>query len=261
MQIDLHFKRAFVCGASQGIGRAVALELAHLGASVTLMARNENTLKEVKHQLHTSPSQDHHILVADSSNTSQLHSLVEAYAAEHHVHILVNNSGGPKAGPAGMASIAEFEQAFTQHLLANHIMAQAFFKSMKDAGFGRIVNIISTSVKAPLPNLGVSNTVRGAVANWAKTLANEWGSMGITVNNVLPGATQTERLSTIIGNKSNQSGKTTDAIAQEMLHEIPLNRFALPEEVANAVAFLCTPAAAYINGINLSVDGGRTPSL
>ncbi len=132
---------------------------------------------------------------------------------------------------------------------------------MKLARYGRIINVISTSVKQPLPNLGVSNTVRGAVANWAKTLANELGEFEITVNNVLPGATATGRLTSIINNKAEKTGLSIEQVAEGMKAEIPLKRFAEPVEVANAIVFLASPQASYINGINLPVDGGRTKSL
>ncbi|MGZ3921061.1 MAG: SDR family oxidoreductase, partial [Bacteroidia bacterium] len=155
----------------------------------------------------------------------------------------------------------EFITAINHHLICNHILVQACMEGMKNTGYGRIVNVISTSVKAPLPNLGVSNTVRAAVGNWAKTMANELGRFGITVNNVLPGATATQRLAGIIEGKASKTNVSNDEVKNEMLHEIPLGRFADPAEVANAVAFLSSPAAAYINGINLPVDGGRTPNL
>jgi 3-oxoacyl-[acyl-carrier protein] reductase len=177
------------------------------------------------------------------------------------VHILVNNTGGPPAGPAHLAKTDEFLSAFNNHLICNHILAQACIDGMKNAKYGRIINIISTSVKQPLANLGVSNTIRAAVANWAKTLAGELGKFNITVNNVLPGATSTVRLKSIIENKSTKTGHALDAVTNEMISEIPMGRFAEASEIANAVAFLASPAASYINGINLPVDGGRTGCL
>jgi len=173
----------------------------------------------------------------------------------------VNNTGGPPAGPILNAKAEEFLSAFNNHLICNHILVQACADGMKNSGYGRIINVISTSVKQALPNLGVSNTIRAAVGNWAKTLANELGKSGITVNNVLPGATSTQRLSTIIENKALKTNVKNDDVKKEMLHEIPLGRFAEAAEIASAVAFLASPAAAYINGINLPVDGGRTSSL
>ncbi|MCW3075486.1 MAG: Short-chain dehydrogenase [Bacteroidetes bacterium] len=262
MNLDLKNKRAIVCGSTQGIGKAVAIELALLGANVTLIARNEQSLKSVKSELSNNGSQLHSYLCADFSEPSKLKDLAEQFIQRSGpVHILVNNTGGPPSGPVIKAKTEEFINAFNNHLICNHIMVQACVEGMKNSGYGRVVNIISTSVKAPLPNLGVSNTIRAAVGNWAKTMANELGQFGITVNNVLPGATATQRLTGIIEAKAAKTNISNDEIKKEMLHEIPLGRFAEAWEVANAVAFLVSPAAAYINGINLPVDGGRTASL
>lgn len=262
MDLSLSGKNALVCGSSQGIGKEAAIELALLGANVTLLARNESKLKEVLLQLPATKTQKHNFLVADFSNAAQLSEVIQEWIEKgNRFHILVNNTGGPPAGPANLAGIEEFRIAFNQHLVCNHILATALVPGMKAENYGRIINVISTSVKQPLPNLGVSNTIRGAVASWAKTMANELGKFGITVNNVLPGATETERLAGIISNKSVKTGKSADAIAGEMRKEIPAGRFAKPNEVAAAIAFLASPAASYINGINLPVDGGRTACL
>lgn len=262
MNLDLKNKRAIVCGSTQGIGKAVAMELALLGANVTLVARNEQSLKQVKNELPVTGSQLHSYLCADFSEPQKLKELVENFIQRTGpVNILVNNTGGPPAGPIINAKTEEFLSAINNHLICNHILVQACVEGMKNSGYGRIINIISTSVKAPLPNLGVSNTVRAAVGNWAKTMANELGKFGITVNNVLPGATATQRLSSIIENKANKISVSNDEVKKEMLHEIPMGRFADASEVANAVAFLASPAAAYVNGINLPVDGGRTANL
>jgi 3-oxoacyl-[acyl-carrier protein] reductase len=198
-------------------------------------------------------------LVADFSNPTKLKQVLEA--SELQFHILVNNTGGPAGGPIFNAKIEEFESAFTQHLKCNHVLVQSLVPFMKEECFGRIVNVISTSVKQPLDGLGVSNTIRGAVASWSKTLANELGEFGITVNNVLPGATSTERLSAIINSKSNKLGKSFDEVAETMKNASPAKRFAKPEEIANAIVFLTSEKASFINGINVPVDGGRTKSL
>jgi 3-oxoacyl-[acyl-carrier protein] reductase len=262
MNIDLKGRRAIVCGSTQGIGKAAATELALLGANVTLVARNEESLRQVKAGLSNNGNQLHSYLCADFSDPVQLRELVDQFIRRTGpVHILVNNTGGPAAGPVLTARKEEFVSAFSNHLLCNHMLVQACVEGMKNSGYGRIINIISTSVKQPLPNLGVSNTIRGAVASWAKTMANELGQFGITVNNVLPGATGTQRLSAIIGTKAANSGASPDDVKEEMIREIPLRRFADPQEIGAAVAFLASPAAAYINGINLPVDGGRTSSL
>lgn len=262
MNLDLKNKQAIVCGSTQGIGKAIAIELSNLGANVTLIARNEEALKQVKQELNTQAGQLHSYLCVDFSKPQDLKSILDAYIQRQStVHILINNTGGPPSGPIVSAKTEEFLTAFNNHLICNHILAQACIEGMKHAKYGRIINVISTSVKQPLHNLGVSNTIRAAVANWAKTLANELGRYNITVNNVLPGATATGRLKTIIENKANKSGHAVEDVNQEMLAEIPMSRFAEASEIANAVCFLASPAASYINGINLPVDGGRTGCL
>lgn len=263
MNLDLKGKNAMVCGSTQGIGHAAAHAIAGLGANVILVARNEEKLEKVRGSLPTDQGQLHSWVSADFSKPRNLQDRLAAWASTFTdpVHILVNNTGGPPGGPAHTADLEAFRTAFNQHLICNHILVQQLLPGMRQAGYGRIINVISTSVKQPLHNLGVSNTTRGAVANWAKTLANELGPYGITVNNVLPGATSTERLFSIIRNKAEKNGISVDEAAAGMKKSIPAGRFARPEEVANAIAFLSSEAAAYINGINLPVDGGRTASL
>jgi len=259
MELSLKNKNAIVCGSTQGIGEASAIELAKLGANITLIARNESKLLNVLSELDKSQGQVHSFVCIDFSDSEKLKKEVELLKGNYH--ILINNTGGPAAGPITDANPNAFEEAFRMHLINNQILVQKVIKGMKDAGFGRIINIISTSVKAPIAGLGVSNTIRAAVANWAKTLSIELGAYGITVNNVLPGFTNTNRLKTLIAKKASIQGKTESEIETVMKSSVPANRFGQANEVANAVAFLCSPAAAYINGINLPVDGGRTASL
>jgi 3-oxoacyl-[acyl-carrier protein] reductase len=234
-----------------------------MGASLILIARNETKLIETLAELPSPISgQVHHYLVADFSQPADLKKGIDTYIKKGNtIHILINNSGGPKGGPIKDTHVDEFITAFNQHLICNHILAQAVYPGMIAAGYGRIINVISTSVKQPLPNLGVSNTIRGAVASWSKTLANELGPFGITVNNVLPGATATGRLEQIMQNKAAKTGVSKDEVETEMKSEIPLGRLALPEEIAAGIHFLASPAASYINGINLPIDGGRTACL
>lgn len=262
MDLTLRGQRALICGSTQGIGAATAKEMARLGASVTLLARNAEKLDDMLGRLDRSSGQQHQRIAVDMSDTTALNDALGASLGKvGPISILVNNSGGPPPGPAHEAEIAAFESAFRLHLLAFQTLVRAVVPGMKAAKHGRIINVISTSVKQPLPNLGVSNTVRGAVAQWSKTLANELGPHNITVNNVLPGATATERLSAIIKNRSQKTGITEEQASEEMKHEIPLGRFAEPEEIAYAITFLAGPSGAYISGINLPVDGGRTGCL
>jgi 3-oxoacyl-[acyl-carrier protein] reductase len=261
MDLNLVGKRAVVCGSTQGIGKASAIELALLGAAVTLVSRDEEKLKNGLKELSVAAGQHHHYLVADFNFPDELKKVIWDYVAKEDVVILVNNTGGPPAGQAIDAQPEDFVKAFSNHLLCNQILVQAVMEGMKRNGFGRIINIISTSVKIPIRGLGVSNTIRGAVANWSKTLSLELGAFGITVNNVLPGSTKTGRLDFVIQAQAEKSGKSTEEIKSKMIAEIPAGRLAEASEVASVVAFLATPAAGYINGVNIPVDGGRTGSL
>ncbi len=261
MNFSLKGKNALVCGSSKGIGKAIAIALAESGANVTLVARNENKLVETKNELSVSSGQAHNILICDFSKPAELKEIIQYHLKNYSYQILVNNTGGPPAGTITDATEEQFISAFQNHLLCNHILAQALIPGMKSSGYGRIINVISTSVKIPIKGLGVSNTIRAAVANWSKTLSNELAPFGITVNNILPGATKTERLEEIIRNRSNQLKVSEEKIEEEMLAEIPMSRFAMPSEVAAAAAFLASPVASYITGINIPVDGGRTGSL
>jgi 3-oxoacyl-[acyl-carrier protein] reductase len=262
MDLNLSGKHALVCGASEGIGRATARELALLGADVTVLARRADVLETVAAALpRTAANQRHGWIAADLSLHETLTTQVQALAGAHPVHILVNNTGGPPGGRAIDSDAAAYLDAFNKHLLANQLLVRAVIPGMQASQWGRIVNVISTSVKEPIANLGVSNAIRGAVASWAKTLSRELAPDGITVNNVLPGYTRTQRLEQILDDRSASSGKTRDAIAATMLSTVPVGRFAEAGEIAAAIAFLASPAAAYVNGVSLAVDGGRMQSI
>ena len=261
MNLSLEGKNALICGSSQGIGFAIAEELALMGANCILLARNEEKLKAAVLALDIALRQQHSYYSIDFNEREKTRELFERIASEKTIHVVVNNSGGPPAGPVVEAREEQFLQAFQQHLLTNHALVTAMMSGMKKARYGRVINIISTSVKIPLKNLGVSNTIRGAVASWAKTMANELGPFGITVNNVLPGATRTERLENILSGTALRKEKTVDDIAEEMQAEIPARRFAEAAEIAAVAAFLASPAAAYVNGASIPVDGGRTGSI
>lgn len=262
MNLEIQNKNALVCGSTAGIGKATAILLAKEGANVTLIARNEEKLKLVLQELSKSNEQKHSYLVADFSKPEELQKIVSDFIKNNYgFHILVNNTGGPRSGAILEATLEQFENTFTQHLKSNHVLAQATIPFMKTQCYGRIINIISTSVKEPIEGLGVSNTIRGAVANWSKTLASEVGNHGITVNNVLPGFTETERLNEIINIKAANENRSFEEMSVMMKNYTPAKRFAKPEETASAIVFLASEKASYINGINLPVDGGRTKSL
>lgn len=261
MNLSLEEKNAIICGSTQGIGLAIAEELALLGANCTLIARNEEALQNAVQKLDTQLRQQHNYLVADFNKPEEVKQVIEKYVENNAVHILINNSGGPAAGPIIDATEEAFISTFNQHLICNHILTKAVVPSMKKEGYGRIVNIISTSVKIPLKNLGVSNTIRGAVASWAKSMANELGQFNITVNNVLPGFTATKRLSTLIDNIAKKGNTIVDIVEKNMMDEVPMKRFADAAEIASVAAFLASPAASYVNGVSIPVDGGRTGSI
>lgn len=258
IKIQFHDKRALVCGASQGIGRAIAQGLAEAGCQVVALARNADKLQELIQHL---PGEGHTAVSADMNDRHDLGNKIVQVLEQGPIHILINNTGGPPPGPISEAQASSFLQAFEQHILSASTLSQAVLPGMKETGFGRIINIISTSVKIPIPNLGVSNTIRGAMANWAKTMSLEVGPFGITVNNVLPGFTNTPRLDKLLAGRAAKQGKTESEIANGLFPMIPARRFGEPEEVAAAAIFLASPLAGYINGINLPVDGGRTGSL
>ena len=259
MNLSLRNKKAVVCGSTQGIGKAIAEELSRQGVNLILIARDKEALENVVKKLDTSLGQSHDYLCVDFSDDNFENKISDLSSL--NIDILINNTGGPASGPITDANPDDFLLAFKMHLLNNQLLIKKVIDNMKKNSFGRIINIISTSVKAPIPGLGVSNTIRAAVANWAKTLSLELGPYGITVNNVLPGFTSTNRLKSLIKKKSTILGKSISEVESEMKNTVPLKRFGDASEVANAVVFLSSPAASYINGINLPVDGGRTASL
>jgi 3-oxoacyl-[acyl-carrier protein] reductase len=261
MNLSLAGKRALVCGSTQGIGLAIAQELAGLGATCILLGRSEDSLTRALQSLDRAAGQSHQLCIADQNDPLQLQSSITKQLAAGAIQILINNSGGPASGPLLHSSAETFLATFQQHLLANHQLAQLLVPGMRASGYGRIINIISTSVRIPLKNLGVSNTIRGAVASWAKTLANEVGPDQITVNNILPGFTRTQRLHLLMQEKALKENRSIEEVEETWKGEVPLRRIAEPHEVAALAAFLASPAAAYIHGVSIPVDGGRTGSI
>lgn len=261
MDLSLTGRHALVCGGSKGLGFAAAQELALLGASVTLLSRDETSLQSAVEKLDTSQDQVHGYLSADLGQPEHVRTLIRDFVENSPVHILINNAGGPKSGPLVDADIAQMLEAFTTHIMSSHVITQAVLPGMQAAGYGRIINIISTSVKQPIPGLGVSNTIRGAMGNWSKTLAGEVAKDGITVNNLLPGMTKTERLESLFQSLAERQQTTPDKYAEQIRATVPMGRFGKPSEIGSVIAFLASPAASYITGTNVVVDGGRTGNL
>lgn len=257
MEFNLKNKHALVCGGSKGIGGAIAMSLATEGAKVTIVARSK---EELKAQVNKLPGTGHVYLNADLLIITDLARLL-AYIKSYPVDIVINNTGGAAPGPITEASLEEFQSALDMHLFASHQIMQAVLPHMRTNNFGRFINVISTSVKIPIHGLGVSNTTRGAMASWAKTLSNEVAPFGITVNNILPGAVSTTRLDAIIESAAKKKGITVEESADAMRATIPAGRFGQPQELGDLAAFLASDKAAYITGVSIPVDGGRTGSL
>lgn len=261
MNIDLTNKHVLVCGASRGIGRACAQALTELGASITAVARDADALQTVAAELPAGDGQKHQWLALDFAAPEAMATRLREHLERDPVQIVINNTGGPPPGPVADAEPEAFMEGFRRHLICNQLIVQAALPGMRAAGYGRIVNIVSTSVYEPIPGLGVSNTIRAAVAGWAKTLSREIGPEGFTVNNVLPGFTATGRLDALIRGNAEKAGISEEEQAARMKAGVPMGRFAEPEEIAAAVAFLASPAGSYISGVSLAVDGGRLQSI
>jgi 3-oxoacyl-[acyl-carrier protein] reductase len=255
---ELAGRHAFVCGATQGIGKATAIAMAAAGATVTVCGRNDQGLIRALEALPTPLGQKHWSVEVDFASSREV-----ALAASTHlrsagpVHVLVNNTGGPPAGSAIEARTEDFVRAFEMHVLSAQALVQAFAPGMREAGYGRVINVVSTSVVTPIRGLGVSNTVRAAVANWGRTLAVELAPFGITVNSILPGFTRTARLEALFAGRADRAGSTVQEVEAEAMRSVPMGRFAAPEEIAAVAVFLASPGASYLTGVNLPVDGGR----
>ena len=262
MNLNLKNKNALVCGASRGLGEAIAIELSKLGANITLLARNEKNLKKVLKKLNTDKKQKNNYIKFDfSKGEKKLKNKIGELISKKNIHILINNTGGPKGGNLENATAAEFKSAFQNHIITSHTLVQLLKPGMLADNYGRIINIVSTSVRQPIMGLAVSNVTRGAMASWAKTLTLELAPTGITVNNILPGTTQTERIEELLTYRQKTTNCSREEAVQSFMKEIPFGRFATPEEIAGVVAFVASPAASYITGASIPVDGGKIKSI
>jgi 3-oxoacyl-[acyl-carrier protein] reductase len=256
VNLNLEGKTALVCGASAGIGRATAVALARQGASIIALARRSDRLQALLPELTAAGAPEVVALVADLDDTDGLKATVSGLRAQ----ILINNTGGPPAGPLTSASPDDLLTAFRRHVVGGQVLVQALLPEMQASGYGRIVNVLSTSVREPIPNLGVSNTIRGAMASWAKSLSKELGP-GITINNVLPGFTDTERLANLKTAVAMRTGQTEEQVMAGWIGRVPEGRLGHPDELAATIAFLVSPAGGYIRGQSIAVDGGRLNTI
>ncbi|HIE62941.1 MAG: short-chain dehydrogenase [Methanobacteriota archaeon] len=247
-------RTALVCGASKGIGRASAMMLARAGARVIACARSAEVLDELIGELHGS---GHETLVLDLEDVEAVREVVLGLGV---VDIVINNAGGPPGGPLLGNNLDEFEGPFARHLHAAHTIAQILAPRMAATGYGRFVNIISTSVREPIDNIGLSNTLRGAMASWSKSLSRELDPC-VTINNIMPGFTDTARLGSLAGSISERTGKTVEEVRETWMNSVPIQRLVDPVETAAAVTFLCLPSSGAIRGVSLAVDGGRMRSI
>ncbi|MAH99058.1 MAG: short-chain dehydrogenase [Euryarchaeota archaeon] len=250
----LEGRTALVCGASKGIGRSCALMLARSGARVIACARTTSDLDSLIEEMH---GDGHTKIELDLEDIDAVRGAVSTIGV---VHILVNNAGGPPGGPLLENGIDDFAGPFARHLHASHVITQELVPIMESEGMGRIVNIISTSVREPIDNIGLSNTLRGAMASWSKSLSRELPPC-ITINNILPGFTDTDRLGSLASSISERTGKTLEDVTESWMNGVPIGRLIDPMETAVAVAWLCLPSSAGVRGVSLAVDGGRMRSI
>ena len=261
MNTSLVGRHALICGASKGIGRAAAFAMAEQGAKLTILARSGAALEAMLPELREAGAAAARALVADLDDHAGLQGAVDGVVEDvGPVHILLNNTGGPPSGPLLDASPDAIVAALHRHLLGAHLLTRAVLPGMTEAGYGRIIQVLSTSVREPLDNLGVSNLTRAAVASWSKTLSRELPG-GVTINNILPGYTATDRLFSLIDAVAERKGTTSDAVEAAWRGNVPEGRFAEPSELGAVIAFLASPAASYIRGVSLPVDGGRLRSI
>ena len=262
MEFGLAGKTALVAASSRGLGRAVADELAREGANLLICARTVAPLEEARQAIHDETGSEVVAVPANLTDPADVERLIETAVAEFgRVDILVTNTGGPPPGPFESHSVEAWNAAVEQNLNSVLNLTRAVLPAMKEAGWGRIINITSVAVKQPIDGLILSNAVRAAVTGFAKTLANEVASAGITVNNVMPGFTRTERLDALAANISETQGITVEEAFARWEGQSPMGRIGEPKELAALVAFLASERASYITGTSIPVDGGFIQGL
>ncbi|MEO6721701.1 MAG: SDR family oxidoreductase [Ferruginibacter sp.] len=261
MEVSLKGRKALVGGGSRGLGKAIAMQLAESGATVTIMARNEEKLKALVATLPTPFGQQHNYLAIDFTDLEKFKSIVATYFQNHQIDILINNTNGPSAGGALDKNVDDYQQAFDLLFKTTVFLTMEAIPGMRNRNYGRIINLASISVKEPLQNLVLSNSIRSAVVTWAKTLSLELAVSGITVNNILTGYFDTERLNEIYGTQATSKGINVEEYKNMMKTNIPARRFGEPAEFGYLVAFLASANAAYITGANIPIDGGLLKSI
>ena len=261
MEIDLTGKFALVGGATNGIGKAIAIRLAASGASVCIMARNKSKLEKVVNELDRSRNQKHKFLEVDFSNYNLFSKSIKYFFETNHIDVLVNNTQGPEGGSALEKSIDDYQSAFDLLFKCAVKTSLLALTNMRDKKWGRIINVASISVKEPLNYLVLSNSLRSALVTWSKTLSVDIAKFNITINNVLTGYFNTERLKQLNSKKAEKLGINISTIEDKIKDTIPMKRFGDPEEYANLVCFLASEKSDYITGINIPIDGGFLKSL
>ena len=262
MDLGLNNKSVLVAAASKGIGKATALGFLREGARVTICARDSAALEAARDELVEATGGEVLAVTADVSDPEQLKALVAAATdAYGDIEVLVNNAGGPPAGSHTTIDATQWQQAFELTLQSAVRLTELVLPAMKQAGWGRVINLSSYSVKQPMDNMMLSNSIRLSVLGWAKTLANEVAEHGILVNTVCPGWTDTDRVASLLQQKSAATGATIDQVRDDIAANVPLGRIATAEEIANVVVFLASSAASYVTGAAIPVDGGAAKVL
>tara|TARA_B100001173_G_scaffold150419_1_gene130415 strand:- start:565 stop:1350 length:786 start_codon:yes stop_codon:yes gene_type:complete len=261
MNISLKSKKALVGGSSKGLGNAVAYQLAMSGASVTFVSSNKDRLIKTVDDLRNKTGINHDYLVVDYNNFEDYKKIIKKYLDTNPIDILINNTQGPKGGDVMNVSIEDYQKSFDLLFKSVVFTTMLAIENMKKNKWGRIINMASMSVKEPLSYLALSNSIRSAVTTWGKTLSNDLGVYNITVNNILTGYFDTERINQLNLDKAKKLNIDVEEVYNTMKELVPLKRIGDPKEFSYLVTFLASDNAAYINGANIPIDGGLIKSL